>query len=326
MYSTTYGRKTMKKKIIIVVSVIIGVVLVVAAAGGIYTFSLLNKVKKQELPKTNEELGIVEKPEEKKDDSIVNIALFGLDRRDPDQASRSDSIMVLTIDNKHKKIKLASLMRDMYVNIPEKGENRINAAYAFGGPGLAVKTINSNFDLDIKNYASIDFFGLEKLIDKVGGVNINVSDAEAKVLNQYLKELNKLNGDTVPDVSGGEQVLNGRQAVAYSRIRYVGNADYERTERQRRVLGEVFKKASKVNPVSLPGIISTALPYVETSLSNGDILDLSMKAMKFGQDELLEYRLPVDGTFKGQKIRGMSVLVPDIEENTKLLHKFIYEE
>ncbi len=316
----------MKKKIIIVVSVIIGVVLVVAAAGGIYTFSLLNKVKKQELPKTNEELGIVEKPEEKKDDSIVNIALFGLDRRDPDQASRSDSIMVLTIDNKHKKIKLASLMRDMYVNIPEKGENRINAAYAFGGPGLAVKTINSNFDLDIKNYASIDFFGLEKLIDKVGGVNINVSDAEAKVLNQYLKELNKLNGDTVPDVSGGEQVLNGRQAVAYSRIRYVGNADYERTERQRRVLGEVFKKASKVNPVSLPGIISTALPYVETSLSNGDILDLSMKAMKFGQDELLEYRLPVDGTFKGQKIRGMSVLVPDIEENTKLLHKFIYEE
>ena len=316
----------MKKKIIIVVSVIIGVVLVVAAAGGIYTFSLLNKVKKQELPKTNEELGIVEKPEEKKDDSIVNIALFGLDRRNPDQASRSDSIMVLTIDNKHKKIKLASLMRDMYVNIPEKGENRINAAYAFGGPGLAVKTINSNFDLDIKNYASIDFFGLEKLIDKVGGVNINVSDAEAKVLNQYLKELNKLNGDTVPDVSGGEQVLNGRQAVAYSRIRYVGNADYERTERQRRVLGEVFKKASKVNPVSLPGIISTALPYVETSLSNGDILDLSMKAMKFGQDELLEYRLPVDGTFKGQKIRGMSVLVPDIEENTKLLHKFIYEE
>ena len=316
----------MKKKIIIVVSVIIGVVLVVAAAGGIYTFCLLNKVKKQELPKTNEELGIVEKPEEKKDDSIVNIALFGLDRRDPDQASRSDSIMVLTIDNKHKKIKLASLMRDMYVNIPEKGENRINAAYAFGGPGLAVKTINSNFDLDIKNYASIDFFGLEKLIDKVGGVNINVSDAEAKVLNQYLKELNKLNGDTVPDVSGGEQVLNGRQAVAYSRIRYVGNADYERTERQRRVLGEVFKKASKVNPVSLPGIISTALPYVETSLSNGDILDLSMKAMKFGQDELLEYRLPVDGTFKGQKIRGMSVLVPDIEENTKLLHKFIYEE
>ena len=316
----------MKKKIIIVVSVIIGVVLVVAAAGGIYTFSLLNKVKKQELPKTNEELGIVEKPEEKKDDSIVNIALFGLDRRNPDQASRSDSIMVLTIDNKHKKIKLASLMRDMYVNIPEKGENRINAAYAFGGPGLAVKTINSNFDLDIKNYASIDFFGLEKLIDKVGGVNINVSDAEAKVLNQYLKELNKLNGDTVPDVSGGEQVLNGRQAVAYSRIRYVGNADYERTERQRRVLGEVFKKASKVNPVSLPGIISTALPYVETSLSNGDILDLSMKAMKFGQSELLEYRLPVDGTFKGQKIRGMSVLVPDMEKNTKLLHDFIYEE
>lgn len=316
----------MKKKIIIAVSIVIGVVLVAAAAGGIFTFSLLNKVKRQEIPKTNEELGIVEKVEEKKDDSIVNIALFGLDRRNPDQASRSDSIMVLTIDNKHKKIKLTSLMRDMYVKIPGKEDNRINAAYAFGGPGLAVKTINSNFNLDIKNYVAVDFFGLEKLIDKVGGVNIDVSDEEAKVLNQYLKELNKLNGDTVPDVSGGQQVLNGRQAVAYSRIRYVGNADYERTERQRRVLGEVFKKVSKVNTISLPGTISTALPYVETSLSNGDILGLSMKAMKFDQNELLEYRLPVDGTFKGQKIRGMSVLVPDMEENTKLLHDFIYEE
>lgn len=311
-----------QKPLIITVSIATAILLIF---GGIYfyTNSMLNKIKKVKIPKSNEDLGISSKSHES-NEKVINIVFFGLDRRNPDQSSRSDSIMVVSIDNVNKKVKVTSLMRDMYVPIPEKGSNRINAAYAFGGPLLSIKTINSDFNLDIKNYVAVDFFGLEKLIDKVGGVQINVSAAEAKVLNNYLNELNKLNGDKTPDVTAGLQILNGRQAVAYSRIRYVGNADYERTERQRRVLNELFKKLKAQGTVKLPGIISQMLPYVETSLTNSEIMDYALDCMKFNVNSIAQYRLPVDGYFKSQTIRGMDVLVPDLEKNKSLLHEFIY--
>ena len=311
-----------RKPLIITVSIAAAILLIF---GGIYfyTNSMLNKIKKVQIPKNNEDLGISSKSYES-NEKVINIVFFGLDRRNPDQSSRSDSIMVVSIDNVNKKVKVTSLMRDMYVPIPEKGSNRINAAYAFGGPLLSIKTINSDFNLDIKNYVAVDFFGLEKLIDKVGGVEINVSAAEAKVLNNYLSELNKLNGDKTPDVTAGQQILNGRQAVAYSRIRYVGNADYERTERQRRVLNELFKKLKAQGTVKLPGTISQMLPYVETSLTNSEIMDYALDCMKFNANSIVQYRLPVDGCFKSQTIRGMDVLVPDMEKNKSLLHEFIY--
>ena len=312
-----------RKPLIITISIVAAVLLIF---GGIYfyTSSMLNKIKKVQIPQKNEDLGISSEPFEAK--GVVNIVFFGLDRRNPDQASRSDSIMVVSIDNENKKVKVTSLMRDMYVPIPGKESNRINAAYAYGGPVLAIKTINTNFNLDIKNYVAVDFFGLEKLIDKVGGVQINVSAAEAKVLNSYLGELNNLNGDTTSNVKAGLQTLNGRQAVAYSRIRYVGHADYERTERQRRVLNELFKKIKAQGTVKIPGIISQLLPYVETSLTNSEILDYTLECMKFNTNSIDQYRLPVDGSFKSESIRGMSVLVPDMEKNKSLLHEFIYGE
>lgn len=295
----------MKKKIILAVLIII----ILGISGGyFYTQSMLNKVPKTELPKTNEELGINSEDLMKKDD-IVNIVFFGLDRRNPDDASRSDSIMVVSIDRKSEKVKVSSLMRDMYVPIPGRGENRINAAYAFGGPALAIKTINSNFGLDIRNYVTIDFFGLEDVIDKVGGININVKPNEAR-----LCYVNK----------PGFQSLNGKQALAYSRIRYTGHGDYERTERQRTVLNELFKKIKSQGVTSLPGVVSTLLPYVETSLTNSEIMELAMDATKFRTESLEQFRLPVDGTFRSQSIRGMAVLVPNIEENKAKLEEFIY--
>lgn len=311
---------------------IIAVITIVAAIVSIFIWSFIGKIDRKSFPKDDEELGIMipEKKgnegvgEESLDKGIVNIAFFGLDRRNPHEASRSDTIMVVSIDKKNQRIKATSLMRDMYVPIPGKGENRINAAYALGGPLLAVKTINSNFDLDIRDYVTVDFFGLEKLIDRVAGVEIDVSDKEAEVLNEYLRELNYLNGDTVSEVSGGKQILNGRQAVSYSRIRYVGNADYERTERQRRVLNQVFKKVKAQGITKLPGIISEFLPNVETSLSNKEIFDTASAAFKFNTDSIEGFRLPVNGMFKSEKIRGMSVLVPDIELNKNKLHEFIY--
>lgn len=313
----------MKKRSKIIIGVILGLAILLVGGGYIYTQSLLSQMTRTELPKSDEELGITPqasitpteankpdtvKQDEKRDD-ILNIVFFGLDRRNPDDNSRSDSIMVISLNKKAEKVKVSSLMRDMYIPIPGKEDNRINAAYAYGGPLLAIKTINSNFGLNIRDYVTIDFFGLEDLIDKVGGVTIDVKAYETK-----LSLVDK----------PGPQKLNGKQALAYSRIRYVGNADYERTERQRRVLNELFKTIKAQGTAKLPSMVSTLLPYVETSLSNNEIINLAVEAAKFNTNSIEQFRLPVDGTFKSQTIRGMSVLVPNVEENKLKLNEFIY--
>jgi polyisoprenyl-teichoic acid--peptidoglycan teichoic acid transferase len=316
----------MKKKAKIGSIFIITIIVAGILGGYLYTKSMFNKMVRTELPVTDEELGITTELEdettvnaqqtekvdqfEKKED-IVNIAFFGLDRRNPDEASRSDSIMIVSINRKAQRVKVTSLMRDMYVPIPGKTDNRINAAYAFGGAALAIKTINSNFGLNVRDYVMVDFFGLQDIIDKVGGVEIDVKAYETEWCF-----VNK----------PGLQNLNGKQALAYSRIRYVGNGDYERTERQRKVLNVLFKEIKAQGVTKLPGVINTLLPYVETNLSDDEISELAMDAFKFHTENIEQFRLPVDGTFKNQKIRGMAVLVPDIEENKVRLNNFIYGE
>lgn len=315
----------MKKKTLII---ILSVIILIVACIAIYAFIMLNKINKKALIKTNADLGISAemKQEENKQSDIVNIAFFGLDRLNPDVASRSDSIMVVSLDSKNKEVKVTSLMRDMYVMIPGMYETRINAAYAFGGPQLALKTINSDFDLDIKNYVTVDFFGLEKLIDKVGGVQIDVKEDEISNLNGNLSQVAKIEREKNPVFvkDPGLQTLNGRQAVAYSRIRHVGNSDYERTERQRTVLNGLFKKIKSQGILRLPGTVMTILPYVETSLSSPEIINLALQAIRFKTDNIEQYRLPVDGYYNSERIRGMDVLVPNMDENKKLLHTFIY--
>lgn len=323
----------MKKKVKIAIMFFVFIIVFAISGAYFYTQSMFNKVTRTVLPVTDEELGITTEvtneptvntqqvqetdPAEKaeqaekvvKKDDIVNIAFFGLDRRNPDEASRSDTIMIVSINRKSQQVKVTSLMRDMYVPIPGRPNNRINAAYAFGGAALAIKTINSNFGLDVRDYVMVDFFGLQDIINKIGGVEIDVKENEVKLTNVS---------------SAGLQNLNGEQALAYARIRRVGNSDFERTERQRRVLNEVFKKIKVQGIAKLPGVISTLLPYVETNLSNEEINELAFDALKFNTESIEQFRLPVNGTFKNQYIRGMAVLVADIEENKARLKEFIY--
>lgn len=254
---------------------------------------------------------------------IINIVFFGLDGGNRNGYSRSDSIMVVSIDEKRNKLKVTFLMRDMYVPIPGKGSNKINAAYANGGPSLAIKTINSNFGLNIKDYVTIDFAGLEKLIDMLGGVEVKLSKAEADTINRDEAQNNSLQGSTGL-LTAGNQKLTGSQAVKYCRIRYVGNADFERTERQRRVLNELLKKLKEMGVTKLPETVSAMLPYVKTSLSPGEIVKLGIKGIGLKTNGITQYRLPVDGTYKSQYINKMAVLVPDIELNKKKLLEFIY--
>jgi len=253
---------------------------------------------------------------------VENIVLFGVDSRTEKDHGRSDSIIIATIDNNSKTLKLTSIMRDLFVKIGSTGEmNRINAAYTFGGPKLALETINKNFGLDIKYYGIIDFRAFQELIDIIGGVEVEVKDYEVNEINFYIKEVNGANSTLIE--KPGFQRLNGQQALSFARIRKVGNGDFERTERQRIVLNSLLEQAKKINIVKIPQVITTLASYVETNVPLSRILSLGISVYGFkGKTESM--RIPVDGYYQGQSVYGNAVLVPDIKANAMLLKEFIY--
>jgi LCP family protein required for cell wall assembly len=281
------------------------------------------------LIKTPAALGISQKTQKRVSaiaNPPVNIALFAVDRRNKNDEGNSDVIMIITIDQVTKKIKMSSIMRDTYVNIEGKGMDKINAAFAIGGPQLAIKTINQNFDMDIQDYINVDFFGTAKMIDALGGVEINVKPEEIPYLNNYLKEISIIENIPPVDVtSPGIQKLNGRQTVAYTRIRAVGRGDYERTERQRSVLIALFSKMKGSGPELYPVFMNQILPNMETSLSGmslfkigGDILNSKTKLIE-------QARFPLDAASKGIRVNNTWYLSADLKINTAALHNFIYK-
>jgi len=322
--------KKIKLRTKVALSTFMIIVLVLGGAFA-YTFYQLSKVKTTEISKTNEDLGIkVKDPIQKKEeesDEIINIALFGLDRRSKDEPARSDSIMILSIDKRHNKIKMSSIMRDTYVKINGHGETKINHAYAFGGPLLAIRTLNENFDLDIRDYVAVDFFNAEALIDAMGGVTIDVNEEEIGLLNKYAESVATSEKKSVPAISTpGPQTLNGLQAVAYSRIRYTDGGDFVRTERQRTVLSAMLAKLQSLKPTEIPSAVSNLLPFSETSINSIDIMKLGSKVITTKKMVLEQQRFPLDGYCRGKTIDGVWYLVADIEATVEQLHKFVYED
>ena len=181
------------------------------------------------------EVGVIDTPES---DEVYNIMLIGSDRRDTSWYGNSDSMILASVNEKTKTIHLTSFMRDLYAVIPGFGPKKLNAAYAHGAGPLLVQTIEENFKVDIDNYASVDFNSMATIIDMIGGVNLDIYQEEADYLNKSLGT----------SFTAGNVHMNGTQAVAYSRIRYVGKYDYERTSRQRRVLEQIFLSSEKHVP------------------------------------------------------------------------------
>lgn len=313
------ARKKKKKPFSILL--VLFIILVLGGVGAFY-FSTKN-IKRIDIPKSDKELGIKNSTTNK---DIINIALFGVDRRSQNERGRSDSIMIASINQKNNTIKLTSVMRDTAVAIEGHGKEKITHAYAYGGPVLAIKTLNENFDLNIRDYVTVDFFRLHEIVDAAGGVLIDVQPDEVKYINAYLKELNHLEDRaTTKDYisQAGPQTLNGRQAVSYSRIRYTSGGDYERANRQRRVLVGVLNKIKQENPTKALQIVTKMLGFVETSLDNGKILSLAKDAVNYNPDSIQQYRVPVDGTFTTGTVDKMWVIKADLEKNTQLLHEFI---
>jgi cell envelope-related function transcriptional attenuator common domain len=278
------------------------------------TYIQLNKMSHVTIDQSDEALGIPPESEQdlkNSEDRPLNIAIFGIDQWD-DENGRSDVIMIVSIDKINKKIKLSSIMRDTYVNIPGHGMDKINHAFAFGGPQLAINTINSNFNMDIKNFAAVDFTNMEKIVDYFGGVDINV----------FPEELSRIDGLT----QAGVQHLNGKQAVQYMRIRKVGNGDWQRTQRQRDVLAEIIIKIQAAGSAALPDLVAQNLPLVTTSLNNIDILKIGTEAFAANIRTIEKARFPIDSASEGKIINGIYYLTADLNVNTNAMHDFIYND
>jgi len=309
-----------------------------------YSYYKLSKIKTVPISKTDKDLGIkaivsagtkanesvVAKTDEitvAQDKDIVNIALFGLDRRDKTEPSRSDSIMILTIDKLHKKIKLSSIMRDTYVEVSGHDKTKITHAFAYGGAQLAVRTLNENFNLNIRDYASVDFFEFEKIIDSLGGVTIDVKSDEVSLINDKVQEIAYIENSSYDKITKtGIQVLNGKQAVAYSRVRYTAGGDFVRTDRQRTVLSALLTKIQSSGKASYPSVVSKLLPFTETSMGSLDIVKLGLSIFTSNISTIQQERFPVDGYCIGKMIDGVWYLSADLKATTDQLHKYIYED
>lgn len=257
--------------------------------------------------------------------NISNILLVGEENYYNDARGRTDSMMILTIDKINGTLKLTSIMRDSYVTIPNYQDNRINAAYAIGGIPLLKETIETNYGITIDNTALVNFEAFQKIIDILGGVDIELTAAEAKYLNSnnYIKEEENRN------VIEGVNHFNGSQALGYARIRKVKEIDGEsndfgRTSRQRRVLSTLFDEYKSASLPTLLELANKILPYITTDMSKDEIIDYITAIVFMAPDEIETFRLPIDNGYTNVSIRGMSVLQIDWETNRNALKEFIY--
>lgn len=263
-----------------------------------------------------------------KEKGVTNILLIGNDSRSQGEDGRSDAMIMLSISNKTNKIYMTSLLRDIYVDIPGYKGNRLNAAYSYGGAELLMETIEQNFDIQVNRYILVNFQAFANLVDAVGGVDLELTNEEVQYVNGYLVEYNILEGraegtDYLDTSLSGIIHLNGPQALAYSRNRYLGT-DFGRTERQRKVLSSVMKKLPTSVVTNPKELFNGLLPNLTTNLTQQECFQLSLQAGKLLTYEVVQNSIPIEGSFKNADIRGMAVLEVDFEQNNEFIRKNIY--
>ena len=259
---------------------------------------------------------------------MFQILLIGTDNYSTKSRGRSDTIMLAQLDPKTKTIKLVSFLRDMYVKIPGKGSTRINAAYAFGGPELLLKTMKANFGIEPDAYLSVNFSRMAELIDAIGGVEIDVSSRELSQLNGILRTYNSKMGIKQSDglvKKAGLQTLTGRQALSYSRIRKI-DSDFERTDRQRTVVEAAFHKIMTLSWDQIGELVLDNMDNVVTNISAADAIQLIPTALMAKEATFETLQIPAKGAYSSKTISGMAVLVPSLKKNVDALNDFLYGE
>nr|WP_300304497.1 LCP family protein [uncultured Anaerostipes sp.] len=254
------------------------------------------------------------------------IVLFGVDSRDNKlgKGTRSDSIMVANVNHDTKKVRVASIYRDTYVDIDGHGLDKLTHAHAYGGPVFAMDTVNRNFDLDIKNYVTVNFGNVAKVVDQLGGIELDITEEELQYINGLIDNINRIDNTNSSHITTtGTQHVDGTQAVAYSRIRYTAGGDYRRAERQRTVLYQIFQKAKQENASNLIKIANQMMDQVATNYSTGDAIKVLSYLSKYSMEESKGF----PNKLWGGTIDGVWYGVPvTLESNVTDLHKFLYED
>ncbi len=327
-------RAQKKRKRIILFTVEIVLLVVVVAVG----FMLFKGTKIQKVKINEEDIVINENVEANESmKGYRNIALFGVDARDKSlgKGNRSDTIIIASINEDTGDIRLCSVFRDTYLNLGNDSYSKCNAAYAKGGPEQAINMLNMNLDLNITDYVTVGFTGLEKVIDEIGGVSIDVAEDEIAHLNNYqISMVGKSDDnehfyategkDYTAVTQSGKQKLNGLQATAYCRIRYVGS-DFQRAERQRTVLQEVMNTAKEASPAKLEKVLDEVLPYVSTSLDVDEMVSMLGQVSKY--NITASDGFPFESNRATGKVgkAGSCVIPNNLEQNVVLLQQFLFD-
>ncbi len=305
--------------------VLILIILFVAIIGGTFWFiqDKLNKIQRIDLKEG--ELGISKQAEA----SLINyrnIAIFGVDSRDDnlDKGNRSDCIIIASMNTKTKEVRLISVYRDTYVEIEGHGLDKITHAYSYGSAPLAINTLNTNLDLNIKEFVTVNFDSVAEAIDQLGGVEIEIETTEElKYLNDYINETAKVTGKSNEKVaSTGKQILNGVQAVAYSRIRYTEGGDYKRAERMRTVISAMANQLKTKNISEMNRFIDFILPKVYTNITAADIFSLLPSVTSFKITDSMGWPYQTKGITL-DRWYGVPIT---LESNVEELHKQLFGE
>lgn len=261
----------------------------------------------------------------KKVEGITNILLFAEENQDDASRGRADVIIIATIDTNNDSLKLTSIMRDTYVQIPGYRDNRINSSYKTGDVPLLEETIKENFNIEVDGYVKVDFDSFTDIIDALGGVEVTLSADEATWLNDG----NHIRNKKYRNLTAGTHVLNGSQALGYSRIRYVKtpnglNSDFGRIWRQKHILLQVFNKYKDQDLLDILDMAPDILKKIQSDYSRTELLSLVKTVMDLDVKEIETFAIPVKNGYSPKKIRGMDVLVPDLQVNNDALSEFIY--
>lgn len=292
---------------------------------GVYSYLFSGMEREKSL--TKEEVGI--ETQDYHSEEIVNIALFGIDTTDSSMSGRSDSIIVVTLDNKKKEVRLSAIQRDTYVNIEGHGKDKINHAYAYGGATLAVKTLNQNFGLDITDYVVINFTNMEKVIDVLGGIELEVTETYRKEANKHIQALADERGKSAKLIeSSGTQNLSGMQVLGMLRARKNVGGTEARSSMHETVLNACFQKIKSKSVLEYPAIVKSLLELVQTTLTSSDVTGIGMKVVLSGyQIRNAVFPLAADqpNGDGGKMINGVWYLTYNEESGNQHIRDFIYD-
>lgn len=318
-------RQRRKRKLILFIVEVLVILILLAALFVIIKLNKLNNTGDLDEDKLN--INIDAKTQELLD-GYTNIALFGIDNRSTGkyESGNSDCIMIASINNDTKEVRLISVYRDSFLAVDDDDNLRkLNAAYAKGGPTGAVAALNKNLDLDIKEYVAVDFNAVMEVVDALGGIELDISSKEAETMKIYINEMNEVMGTNGTAVSGpGLQTVNGIQALAYCRDRYSGGDDYGRTERQRTVISKIVEKAKAASLPTLNKVIDELFPDISTSLSSSEILGLAAGIKDYELADTQGWPFQLTTERMGGKL-GDVVVPTDLETNVNLLHQYLFD-